>query len=361
MTFAIRNSHWGRQLQTRFAACVILLTVAGGCAGAPGIAEPTKDAKLVQGPPVSDIVTPFDDALSCLKGAVQPSITFSVGAILDQTGKEQLSDGGNGKFVTQGAGDIVQSALFRAGTTVLNRRDPRIMETEVKWGIRDGSQIVSTNFFITGSINSLDFIPGSGFNVDVAGVGAQYRQHRILVGLDLSMTEASTGRVVANVPLQKQIFASEAGVGATRFFGNTLVLADIGGREREALHFALRQMLNLATFELLTQVMHPKNYKKCREQIDRMHGFVDNTNTAAAVERWEAEGNGKVLVAAQVNQPRPAGPAAARKASAMAPSAEAENESSSAQYWEDEAPQDADALRREAIREGQRRRDLKNR
>ena len=129
----------------------------------------------------------------------------------DQTGKEQFSDGGNGKFVTQGAGDIVQSALFRAGTTVLNRRDPRIMETEVKWGIRDGRRIVPTNFYITGSINSLDFLPGAGFDVKVAGEGAQYRQHRILVGLDLSMTEANTGRVVANVPLQKQIFASEAG------------------------------------------------------------------------------------------------------------------------------------------------------
>ena len=100
---------------------------------------------------------------------MQPSITFSVGAILDQTGKEQLSDGGNGKFVTQGAGDIVQSALFRAGTTVLNRRDPRIMETEVKWGIRDGRRIVPTNFYITGSINSLDFLPGGGFDVKVAG------------------------------------------------------------------------------------------------------------------------------------------------------------------------------------------------
>ena len=37
----------------------------------------------------------------------------------------------SGKFVTQGAGDIVQSALFQAGTTVVNRRDPRIMETEI--------------------------------------------------------------------------------------------------------------------------------------------------------------------------------------------------------------------------------------
>lgn len=342
----------GLASKARLGACLALLTILGGCAGAPGISEPTKDAKLVQGPPVSDIVTPFDEALSCLRGAVQPSITFSVGAILDQTGKEQLSDGGNGKFVTQGAGDIVQSALFRAGTTVLNRRDPRIMETEVKWGIRDGRRIVPTNFYITGSINSLDFLPGGGFDVKVAGVGPQYRQNRILVGLDLSMTEASTGRVVANVPLQKQIFASEAGIGAARFFDNTLILADIGGREREALHFALRQMLNLATFELLTQVMHPKNYMACREQIDRMHGYVDHTSTAEAVARWEEQSNGKVLAAAQAAPPpQPASPAPASAANAAAPATDADTATAAPQYWEDEAVQDDAAKRREAIRD----------
>ena len=226
--------------------------------------------------------------MSCLKGAIKPQITFSVGAILDQTGKEQLSDGGNGKFVTQGAGDIVQSALFRSGATVLNRRDPRVMETEMK-GIRDGRRFVPTDFFITGSINSLDFIPGSGVDVRSRGVGPRYRQNRILVGIDLSMTEASTGHVVANVPLQKQIFASEAGVGVNRFFGNTLVMVDIGGREREAVNFALRQMLNLATFELLAQVMHPKGYEHCRGEIDSLDGSVNHTSTAAAVVAWDAQ------------------------------------------------------------------------
>lgn len=330
---------------------LLLLTLLAGCAGAPGIAEPTKDATLVQGPPVSDIVTPFDEALMCLKGAIQPTITFSVGAILDQTGKEQLSDGGNGKFVTQGAGDIVQSALFRAGTTVLNRRDPRIMETEVKWGIRDGRRIVPTNFYITGSINSLDFIPGSGFDVQVAGVGPRYRQNRILVGLDLSMTEATTGRVVANVPLQKQIFASEGGIAAARFFGNTLVMADLGGREREALHFALRQMLNLATFELLTQVMHPKNYVTCREQIDRMHGFVDHTTTAEAVERWETQktvlANAQKPIAAPVTRSGVVTPA---QTGTTAATSDAASGSTPPQYWEDEAPQDDSAKRREAVK-----------
>lgn len=90
--------------------------------------------KLVQGPPITDIFTPFDMALSCLKGQLRNDVSFSVGAILDQTGKDVVTNGGSGKMVTQGAGDMVQSALFQAGVNLMNRRDPRIIESEAKWG-----------------------------------------------------------------------------------------------------------------------------------------------------------------------------------------------------------------------------------
>ena len=76
-----------------------------GCQGYSIITTPrNEDVSLVKGPPIRDIVTPFDRALICLRPKVNKNITFSVGAVLDQTGKEQLTDGGLGKFVTQGAG-----------------------------------------------------------------------------------------------------------------------------------------------------------------------------------------------------------------------------------------------------------------
>ncbi|WP_061934027.1 CsgG/HfaB family protein [Aureimonas sp. AU22] len=262
---------------------LLCLALLSGCAGAPGVAGSTSNAKLVQGPPISDIVTPFDKALTCLNGRIARNLVFSVGAVLDQTGKESFTDGGVGKFVTQGAGDMIQSALFKAGATVVNRRDPRVMTTEAEWRIRDTSRQIPSNFYITGSINSLDFIPGSGAEVEVGGVGVKYRQNRILIGLDLAMTDANSGLIVANVPLQKQIFSSEAGIGVGRFIGDQLTSIDFGGREREAIHFALRQMLNLSTFELLTQVMNANNFADCREYVDRGHGYVDHTKTAEAV------------------------------------------------------------------------------
>jgi len=249
---------------------VVALSLTSLVACGTTVAPTGSNVKMLQGPPIEEVRTPFDNALSCLRGKINPNVTFSVGAIIDQSGKEQITEGGSGKFVTQGAGDIVQSALFRAGVTVLNRRDPRIIEQELRWGITRREALIPSRYFVTGSINSLDFIPGGGADVQIAGIGAKARQTRILVGLDLSVTDAKTGRVVANIPLNKQIVANEKGISSARFFGETLVNLDIGGKQREAINFALRQMLNLATFELLVQMMPREKSADCRSNFQAL-------------------------------------------------------------------------------------------
>ena len=268
-----------------------MLALLSACSATRGGMTVPRDMNepLVKGPAVMDVVTPFDRALACLDGRINKDLLrFSVGAIVDATGKEQVTDGGSGKFVTQGAGDIVQSALFLAGATVVNRRDPRVIENEVKWGLLDTKKQEFSTFFITGSINSLDFLPGGGFDVQIAGVGPRFRQTRILVGLDLSLTETRSGKIVANVPLQKQVVATEDGFGVGRFFGNTLISLDIGGKEREALNLVLRQMLNLATFELLTQVMNPERYADCMAMIEQVDGVTDNSRSNRKLKQYLA-------------------------------------------------------------------------
>ena len=271
--------------------------------------------KMAEGPPIEDVVTSFDEALTCLRGKIRPEVIFAVGQVVDTTGKENFADGGTGKFVSQGAGEMVQSALFRAGVSVVNRRDPNIAILESNWGIRDIKRQVPVNFYISGSINSLDFLPGGGAAATVAGVGPRYRQNRILIGLDLTMTDAFTGRVVASVPLQKQIFARELGVSLGRFFGDTLVSLDAGGMEREALHFALRQMLSLATFELLGQIMNPDIYGPCREKVGGFAGAITKTGTAdrdvMAAAVWASrEAKAEALLVDVKNAGPPAPPAA---------------------------------------------------
>jgi len=265
--------------------------ILAGCT--PGAMTPKNiDAPLVQGPPITDIDTPFDEALSCLDGRIQSQITFAVGQVVDHTGKETFADGGTGKFVSQGAGDMVQSALFRAGVTLINRRDPNVAIAESNWGIRDLKHQTPVNFYVSGSINSLDFIPGGGASMSVAGVGPRARQSRILIGIDLTMTDAYSGHIVSSIPLQKQIYSSEVGVSGGRFFGQLLLELELGGMQREALHFALRQMLNLATFELLTQLMAADTHEECLDLISSLDGEVRNANGSSARTR---QSNGSAL------------------------------------------------------------------
>lgn len=257
-------------------AAVVSALVAGVSACGPT----DRNAPLVKGPAAEDIVTPFEDALLCLNGRVDTRLSFGVGGIPDQTGKEQNSNEGAGRFVTQGAGDIVQSALFKTGVTVINRRDMGSAVMESQWGIRDLGAQQPAHLVITGSINSLDFIPGGGAFLNVRGVGPRYRQHRILVGMDLVLTNNTTGQVLANIALHKQLFADELGFAGTRFVGDRLVDSDIGVARREAVHYALRKMLQLATFELLVQLMPPERYAECAEMIDPRFGNIRGGRTS---------------------------------------------------------------------------------
>ncbi|KMU99894.1 HfaB protein [Acinetobacter schindleri] len=278
------NFPYGRSLSS----AGIILIFTQSLTGCTGLASSnSKPVELVQGPPITDIFTPFDMALSCLKGQLRNDISFSVGAILDQTGKDVVTNGGSGKMVTQGAGDMVQSALFQSGVSVMNRRDPRIIESEAKWGIRDPRQIQASDYYVTGSINSLDFIPGGGLDMQIAGVGPNYSQTRIIVGLDLSLTDTRSSKVVANVSLQKQIAAQDYGISAGRFTGRTLLNIQIGKGEREATNFALRQMLNLATFELLSQVVPPPVFEKCRAEIPPEFGRLNLTRSSVALHKYK--------------------------------------------------------------------------
>ncbi|WP_166168748.1 CsgG/HfaB family protein [Acinetobacter sp. SA01] len=272
----------------KISSVTVLILFSQLMSGCTGMAVSNKKpVSLVQGPPITDIFTPFDMALSCLKGQLRSDVSFSVGAILDQTGKDVVTNGGSGKMVTQGAGDMVQSALFQAGVSLLNRRDPRIIESEAKWGIRDPRQIQASDYYVTGSINSLDFIPGGGVDMQIGGVGPNYSQTRIMVGLDLSLTDTRSSKVVANVSLQKQIAAQDYGLSAGRFAGHTLLNIQLGKGEREATNFALRQMLNLGTFELLSQVIPPATFESCRAQIPPEFGQLSLTRSSVALYKYK--------------------------------------------------------------------------
>jgi hypothetical protein len=102
------------------------------CTETGGLAATRENARLPKGPPIQDIVTPFDEALECLRPRMNRDVKFAVGAVNDQTGRQSFGDSGMGAYFTQGAGEMIQSAMIRAGATVVNRRNMDIPISEAR-------------------------------------------------------------------------------------------------------------------------------------------------------------------------------------------------------------------------------------
>jgi curli biogenesis system outer membrane secretion channel CsgG len=267
-----------------------ILVFGSGCAATTPYKE---NMKLTEGPmPVSQITTPYDSLLSCLSSSyLGKKASIGVGAVSDETGKFSISDSGNGKYVTQAAGDIVQSALLQSKVVrVVNRRDPRVMKLEAAFGGK--VKWINSDYHITGSINSLDFLPGGGIDASVYGVGAKYRQHRMLIGMDLFLTDTRTSEVVGNSSIFKQVVADEIGANIGRFFGDILVAVDLGEQHREAVHFALRNMLKMAVFEMMSD-LYDIDSKTCSSIIEKVEGVKDANPkpiaASASVEPFDGE------------------------------------------------------------------------
>ena len=255
---------------------VISLTVIvlSGC-----VASTDKNVELVKGPPVETISTPYNELVQCIADQNVMRGTWAVGEIKDSTGKFAADTEGTGKFVTQGAGDMVQTMLLNAGAeTTVNRRDPRPSIMEVRWGLRKTNAFKKSDYYITGSINTLDFLPGAAGEISIAGIGPRYRQHRAVIGLDLHLTDANTTEVIGAVNISKQIFAEEMGFGIGRFFGSTLIDFDIGGGNREPLQLSLRSMLQFGLYRLLNQT-NPSVANACEHIIEHIEGVENHGHT----------------------------------------------------------------------------------
>ena len=250
--------------------CLILPVFLAGCIGSS-----QENIELTKGPPVQSLITPYDRLIRCVASRAKLGGVWAVGEIIDATGKFSTEYAGTGKYITQGAGDMMQTTLVHArAESIVNRRDPRPIITEIKLGIRDAKQFVLMDYYITGSINTLDFIPGAAAELTIAGIGPRYRQNRAVIGLDLHLTDAHTSEVLAAVNISKQIFADEAGFGIGRFFGDTLVDLDISGQNREPLQLSLRSMLQFGLYEMLAQ-LNPGLKGNCPQIVDSVEGVED--------------------------------------------------------------------------------------
>ena len=80
--------------------------------------------------------------------------------------------------------------------------------------------------------------------------------------------------MVGHSSIFKQVVAEEIGANIGRFFGDILVAVDLGEQHREAIHFALRNMLKMAVFEMMTD-LYDIDAKSCSTIIEKVEGVQD--------------------------------------------------------------------------------------
>ena len=107
-----------------------------------------------------------------------------------------------------------------------------------------------------------------GFGIDV-----------VQVGMDLFLTDTKTSEVIGHSSVFKQVVADEIGANIGRFFGNILVSVDMGQQNREAVHFALRNMLKMAVYEMLAD-LYDIDSKSCGSIIEKVEGVHDGRSPA---------------------------------------------------------------------------------
>lgn len=274
-----------KRLLLAASAAALLLTSVSASAG-----DLTKDAKLTSGPPIKEVVGPYDSGLQCLSTVLTPeqkAVSFSAGFFPDRTGKTNyVADSGTGTFSSQGMEDMILTSLSRTGVTVVDSSP--VLKGSIDWTINKMAMarypagqgpnisIIYPDVVINGAITTFDFLPGSGADINIGGVRLAHQQTRILVSMDAravlmpgSKLAGPGGKVIATDRPSKQIVGYQDSAGGTGFFGpsgsKTFVSLDFGHKPNEAIQYAERIVIDRMVFILVSKTF---NVTSCQAQLD---------------------------------------------------------------------------------------------
>lgn len=212
---------------------------------------------------VSDNDTPHSRCLAALKplpGARLPAV--AVGEVADKTGQVNFNE--NGYALSQGASEMVMSALFKTGKVdLVERFDLRVVNealrlrnTKLIAGPLRAGSVRPSDFIVIGALTELNYnIMSGGAGLWVAGAGGGARTVVVNVALDLRLVKTGTLEVAYVTSLQKQIQGFEVEANVFRFFGSTLIEFDAGMTRNEPLQLGVRSVVEMAVYQLLTDYL----------------------------------------------------------------------------------------------------------
>lgn len=213
---------------------------------------------------VQMVSTPYLGAMQCTANLVQDlDLRIGVTTIADRTGRINFAEGGAGNFSTQGAQDMFYSSFARMGVRLYDLSSE--YRQSVDWAASKGvgGYLDQPHLVITGSITSLDFLPGTASGFGILGIGVSRRAYAAVGRMDVRMTTGlghpseHAGMVVATAPVTKTFYAVETSGGIGRFLGlggsvgSTYGFFDITKGERDPMQLLTGWMTDYAAASML--------------------------------------------------------------------------------------------------------------
>jgi curli biogenesis system outer membrane secretion channel CsgG len=252
-------------------------TMLAGCAGvAPGDATGVKPLVVY---PVTSNDTPYSQCLRRLQTVPASNLpVFAVGEIADKTGQIAYYDKA-GNNLTQGAAEMVMSALYKTGkANLVERYDLRLPLAEVK--------LAEQNFILVGALTELNYnIVTGGVGLRIAGIGAGTRMAVVNVAMDLRVVNARNFSVAYVSSLQKQIYGYEVQADVFRFFDQTYVELEAGHVRNEPLQLGVRSVAEMAVYQIMTDFLRLPRDPRC--------ALVENDHMSSYLEQLKPNGETK--------------------------------------------------------------------
>jgi curli production assembly/transport component CsgG/holdfast attachment protein HfaB len=233
---------------------------------------------------VTDNDTPYSQCLQALKGIRANNLpTFAVGEVADKTG--QINYDENGHALTQGASEMLISALAKTGkANLVERFDLRIPLAEVRLAeqnklsrtVGDYGKLPASDFIVVGALTELNYnILSGGAQLFVTGIGGGARTVVVNVALDLRVIDSKNFSIRYVTSLQKQIVGYEVEANVFRFFGNTLIELDAGGIRNEPMQLGVRSVIEMAVFQIFTDFLKLPGAPGCHLAENDMKSYLD--------------------------------------------------------------------------------------
>lgn len=189
-------------------------------------------------------------------------IPVAIYRLTDKTGQNKADGGAQSTVVTQGATEMLITALHRSRQfAVLDRinfqdiMNEQNLVTSDRTAPGQGPEIgvlTGANYAISGAITEYQVDKQSGgFGLRIAGRGGSQEYAVASAAIDVRVTNNSTGEVVWSQSFKQEVVGERVGISVFSFFGRNIVEFETGRGRQEVINIVVRTLLEEAVFDLI--------------------------------------------------------------------------------------------------------------